>query len=208
MFTRAIKGIIAASALTIAIAAPAQASPIALDGSWTILDDIVSTGDFFTGTGSGAPTIGTATSFDWTSPFKVLFRLTDLYVVGDQYRVFDNGKKVGDVTNGVQWQDISGCQGLHDADCHWTGDPDAAWADVSFAKDQFLFAPGSHSITIQVLNIPDFSGPLGGQNPKYFDATTALSATAIPTPEPTSLMLLGSGLTAVAMRARRRRHSA
>lgn len=203
MFARALKGFSAAAIFSLALATPAQASPIALDGSWKTMIDFMSVDEFFTDANHGAPDVASAISFDWTSALNVLFKITDLYVVGDHFRIYDKGVAVADVTNGLQWNQIPGCLDTHDASCHWNDSPDQAWADPAFAKKQIVFAPGDHSITIQVLNIP--IAAVSGS--PYLNATTAVSAEAIPTPEPASLFLLGSGLTAVAARARRRRQA-
>jgi hypothetical protein len=64
-------------------------SPIPVDGTWTVRDENMRTGDFFTGT------------FTWDVPFVVEFTITDLAVVTDPHSEVDpnrwTGIRAGDV---------------------------------------------------------------------------------------------------------------
>ena len=66
---------------------------MALDGTWVILDQNMPVGEFF----SGGP-------WTWDSPsLSVNFTITDLYVVSDQFEVYDHGVLVVTTPSLTDW---------------------------------------------------------------------------------------------------------
>jgi len=182
--------------------ARANATPLPLDGTWQVLHDFPSQPGggslWFTGTGIGGLTPADATPFTWSASLPVLFKITDILVVGDQFHVYDFGSLVATVSGQPDYTSLAGCVNGLTGGCHWTNQPDAAWLDPVFNQAALLFGPGSHSIAIEA-----FGFPTG-----YDDATVAFAAETLPTPEPGTLVLLGGGLLAAAARISRRRTAA
>lgn len=79
----------------------------------------------------------------WTSTRPVLLCLTDLYVPGDEFEVYDNGRLLG---------------ATQPADPLFSGafamTPDEALYDLAFSQACWLLDPGFHSITIRTLKKP------------------------------------------------------
>jgi len=102
----------------------------------------------------------------WTFTGAAELRITDLYIVGDNYIIYDNGVEIGsthvaDYTSYVNPSD--------------TADPSVAWTDSEYAHFDDILGAGSHSITI-------FDTTPSG----YTDGTYSISAVAVP--EPTTML--------------------
>lgn len=134
-------------------------SVMPLDGSWISLDQFMNEGDFFT----GGP-------WEWDEPYLVRFTITDIWVVSDQFEVYDNGDLVATTPAVPDWDDL----GL--ADSHtsppYTGNPDTALADGRFSSAVLYFGPGAHSITIKDIHIP----PTTAGGDPFPDGTVAFKA--------------------------------
>ena len=147
-----------------------------LDGTWIILDEIMPTGAYFTG------------SWSWTSPNPVEFTITDWAVVTDVFEVYDGGSLVLTTPSLSDW-DVLGLPGPMTSP-PWTLNPDTALADGRFSSAVYVFAPGSHTITIRDIHIPSTTP---GGNP-FIDGTVAFSAVVIPAPGAILLGSIGVGL--------------
>jgi hypothetical protein len=113
----------------------------------------------------------------FTLASSAFFRITDQFVPGDVYDVFDSGTLVLMTTfNGAQ------------SPLSPVGDPmgQAGWTSALFSHGQLLLAPGAHSITVE-----DTTGAFG--IPAGF--FTRLDSAPVNTPEPSALVLLGIALT-------------
>lgn len=175
--------------VTAGLRGAAEATPLPLNGHWTTLDQDMAAPGFFTG------------DWSWTSSDTVRVNITDFLVVGDGFEVYDNGSPVAQFFGKPDWTGIGGpCAGPFSAACGWTADPGTAFTNSLFNQGSLFFAPGSHDLTIQSLSIPT-TGP----NTFFPDSTVAFSADVAPVPEPASLLLLGTGLFAGALGARRLR---
>lgn len=165
------------SAAVLAIASGrANADPIRLDGSWTVLDEIMTVPNFF----SGGP-------WDWKSSRFVRLDATDIQVVGDRFEIYDSGTLVFTAPSMPDWS----AYGSDPFDSPpFTTDPDVAWATAAFTKGSLLFAPGAHSITFKSIQ-----KPLYPDGHPFLDSTVAFRATAVP--EPGTLTLVGTALLGV-----------
>lgn len=166
------------------------AAVMLLDGSWVILDQIMTAPDYFNG---NAP-------WTWDSDLPVEFTITDLYVVTDWFRVHDWGIPVIDTPNLSDW-DVLGLAGPM-VSPPWTGDPDVALADGRFSCAVIYFASGSHSIDIEDLHIPPTAG-----GPPFSDGTVAFKAERLtewpidikPGSDPNSINTKSKGVIPVAI---------
>src|SRR5215831_11609703 len=80
----------------IALAQPVLADTLSLNDSWVVLDQDMSSGGFFTG------------SWSWSSSDAVSFRITDLFVASDQFKIYDFGVLVATTPGTPSWSSLSG----------------------------------------------------------------------------------------------------
>ena len=165
------------------------AIPMPLDGTWVILDENMTAPAFF----SGGP-------WTWDSDLPVVFTITDLYVVTDIFKVYDEGSFVIETPYLPDW-DVLGIPDPYD-DPPWKSDPDDALAGGYFSSAVIYFASGSHSITIEDIHIPP---TLAG--PPFPDGTVAFKAERLtewpidikPGSDPNSINLKSKGVVPVAI---------
>jgi hypothetical protein len=173
------------------LASPALATPISL-GIWNEFG-FSTVGTLATGCDPAdpagpfcIPSGGTPTSFagapPWTFNSAVATQLTvtDAFTIGDRFQIFDFGVSIGLTSAPVG-----------SGDCG--DDPVPCLANPNVSHALFNLAAGAHSITI----IPTLAPSGGGAG--YFIVNTAAAAV----PEPSTWLLLGSGLiTLVCVRRR------
>ncbi len=106
--------------------------------------------------------------------------VTDDFDKGDQFAVYDFGAFIGQ-TSAVPVVSASEVG------------PAAAFLDPTYSSGSFLFGPGAHSITIDA-----FVNPFGG-------GRGYLQVVSVPVPEPSLMVLLGSGVVGFAIYGIRRR---
>ncbi len=167
------------------VAVPVTATPLALGGPWVILDQgslasPMLAGDFFK-----APD-GT-NIWTLTCPTSCYFYITDLFVVTDQFEVYDGGALIATTPAMPDWFGIGAPDPF--ASPPWTDNPDVAWASGDFSALKIALGAGTHDLSIRDIHIPAMS--VGGG--PFFDGTVAFRAEI---PEPASLALLGVALLA------------
>ncbi len=123
--------------------------------------------------------VGT-TSGPFTFSGPALLEVTDAFVPGDQFEVFDNGVLLGE-TSTPTFALIN------------VSDPDSAFGNPDFSSGSWALGDGPHSITIET--IASLTG--GGEAYIQADSTAA--------PEPASLILLGIGTIGAVGVVRRRK---
>lgn len=145
-------------------------STLSLDDSWVILDEDMNVGDYFSG------------SWTWSSPSIVRFRITDLFVISDRFEVHDFGSLVLTTPSVPDWPEYSSDPFGPPSET----DPDAAFASDVYSKGIVLFSPGSHSVTIRDLHIPN--DPSGLTFPDGTVAFSAIAASRVPEPSTVSML--------------------
>lgn len=79
-------------------------------------------------------------AFTYDYPGSTILKVTDCFIDGDQFEVYDGGMLVG--TTSVP---------ANDGDA--TGDIDYAYSSPKWSSGDFLLGPGSHSITLYTIQI-------------------------------------------------------
>jgi len=136
---------------------------------------------------------------DWSFTLPAwggVLTVTDEFVVGDSYDVYDQGTLIADIPWVTDWSTIPGCDNdAYDASCGYTLDPNVALASPYFAHALIDLGSGYHDITIEELTEPT----------GFTDSTVNLNVSA---PEPSTLTLLGLGSLAAGLLKRRKTNRA
>lgn len=142
-------------------------TPLVLDGSWHgDVCDPCSAGSFF------------GTTWEWTSSTSVKFDITDHFVIGESFSVYDFGGLIFSTADLPNYDELG--VGAFDAG-YYTSDPNVAFASALWSSGSFIFGAGSHSITIESLeDVPGFS-----------DHHVRVRGTELPEPSLLGLLMLG-----------------
>jgi hypothetical protein len=169
--------------MVIGIAAAAQADPIGTGGDWYefLFASAESGGAVSAGTGAVPSSGGNSVyapdpAWTFTSSSSMSLTVTDAFLYGDAFTVYDFGALVGS-TPAVA---IGGSSGL--------SDPALALLDPGLSHASFLLGSGAHSLTMVAYQTVT-------PGAAYF-RTDAV-------PEPVTLLLFGAGLLGVGIMRRR-----
>lgn len=143
---------------------------------------------------TGTNTSQVESAFTFTSAASVAVKVTDAYVPGDRFQLFDNGKLIGTTSQ------------LNGGSATWTDNPDTAFASGKFSSGIFALGAGTHSLVLE--NIQSPTGYPGGSAFFRVDAGGnggGGSVSSVDTPEPGTLALVGLGVAGLAVRRRFRK---
>jgi hypothetical protein len=166
---------LAVCGLMLAVATSAWAGPITVGGPWYEFGFDVEGGFATDGSGTSPSSGGNSVFADtppWTftaGPDGALLTITDAFMSGDAFEVFDNAVSIGSTPLVAS--------GLYGGD-----DPAVTVLNPAFSHGTFVLGAGDHSITIQLI---DMISPGAG----YFRVDGA-----VPAPGAILLGMLGTGL--------------
>ncbi|MDE3091221.1 MAG: hypothetical protein KGJ80_17775 [Chloroflexota bacterium] len=120
-------------------------------------------------------------AFTFTSSGVAALKVTDAFIDGDRFRVYDGGTAIGDTSVPVDDGATIG------------SNADGAFASTKWSHGTFLLAPGSHSITIQTIAYA--TGFCSGGAYLRADPGPALPSEV---PEADTLLLMGGGVGGLA----------
>jgi hypothetical protein len=162
------------SCLLLAMAMPASAGPVTVDGPWYEFA-FGGPGSLATEGSGTVPSSGGNSVYADDPPWTfaagapgVNLTVTDAFLYGDVFKVLDNAVVIGTTSTPGPLGDSG------------NSDPEVAILDPDMSHGMFYLAPGLHSITIYAIVSP-YGGGAG-----FFRAATA--------PVPGALLLVGTGL--------------
>jgi hypothetical protein len=138
-------------------------APITVDGGWQ---------SFSWANGPGVFNAEGALTFTSTQATKLT--VTDAFVDGDRFQVFDNGTSLG-LTS------VPANDGFNIGQ-----DPDKALTDPRFSSGVFSLAPGAHAITLKTIAVAT-GDPSGGGSLRV---DTVVTPSPSQTPEPAGMTLM------------------
>lgn len=154
-------------------AAHAQAATLTVDGGWTTFL-FGESGSIITDEATGD------SSYDFLLAESAVLKVTDAYIIGDVFEIFDNGVSI--FTTGPF--DLGGLPTTH---------PEAAFNGSVYSHGSFVLGAGSHSITGVATSSPTGSG----------GAFIELTKAAVPEPAAWAMMIAGFGMVGQMVRRRR-----
>jgi len=153
---------------------PGQAGPLPINGLWHEFD------------WNNGPGVWVNDSpFIFTSAGVIIVDITDAYSPGDLFEVYNHGVLIGTTS-------------IPNVPAPYIADPDLAFAHPGFSSGSFILGPGSHSIGIKVIQVPN-NTPNGAG---YIRVQPYIDLSEVP--EPTSMTMAGLGLAGLAYAGYRR----